>query len=332
MTSWITVAALQRPDDLATLVVEHTGCSRSTALKTLRKLTDLQWLVRSGSRARPVYGPGLLRQVVRRYPLQGLSEDLPWVRDFAPHFALPKEISRLAQHAFTELVNNAVDHSGGMSVTVSMRQTPTHLQLLVSDDGCGVFDKIRDTFDIPDPALVALELGKGKLTSQPDRHSGRGLFFTSQLADMFELHANEHTFQHNDWVGNTLARVRAMRPRGSSVFVAIALDTTRTLDEVLRRFSLDGEGYAFERTVVPLRLLTQSDVGLESRAQARRAAARLQQFRRADVDFDGIADVGPAFADELFRVFRNQHRDIQLVPCNMAPRVAALVASVTGTT
>jgi anti-sigma regulatory factor (Ser/Thr protein kinase) len=35
-----------------------------------------------------------------------------------------------------------------------------------------------------------LELSKGKLTSEPDRHNGRGLFFTSRLADVFDLHAN----------------------------------------------------------------------------------------------------------------------------------------------
>jgi signal transduction histidine kinase len=49
----------------------------------------------------------------------------------------------MAQHAFTELLNNAIDHSGGTQVTVSMRQTPLHLQLLVSDDGCGLFDASR---------------------------------------------------------------------------------------------------------------------------------------------------------------------------------------------
>ena len=41
-----------------------------------------------------------------------------------------------------------------------------------------------------------LELSKGKLTSQPARHAGRGLFFTSRLADVFDLHANATAFQH----------------------------------------------------------------------------------------------------------------------------------------
>jgi hypothetical protein len=110
--------------------------------------------------------------------------------------------------------------------------------------------------------------------------------------------------------------------------VAICLDTERTLDEVLRRYSLDGLGYGFERTVVPLKLITGPKTTLDSRAQARRVAARLQRFRRVELDFDGLAEVGHGFADELLRVFHHQHPEVELVPVNMAPGVAALIGSV----
>jgi hypothetical protein len=38
--------------------------------------------------------------------------------------------------------------------------------------------------------------------------------------------------------------------------------------------------------------------------------------------------VGHGFTDELFRVFGSQHPELQLVPVNMAPRVAAMIGSV----
>jgi anti-sigma regulatory factor (Ser/Thr protein kinase) len=325
LTSWITAAAVQRPDDLATLVAERAGCSRASAQKALRKLVEMQWLERSGSRARPVYRPGALRQVVKRYPLHGLAEDLPWSRDFAPHFAMPAAVQRMLQHAFQELLNNAIDHSGGTLVTVSMRQTPTQAQLLVSDDGCGLFDRVRQAFAIEDPTHAMLELSKGKLTSQPDRHMGRGLFFTSQLADVFDLHANGAAFQRRGWEGRGWRSGRPLAGAGTSVYLAISMDTRRTLDSVLDLWSCDGSGVAFDRTCVSLRLMAAEGVALDSRAQARRVAARLQQFKRAEVDFDGVAEIGHGFADELFRVFAQGHPGVQLVPMNMAPRVAALV-------
>jgi anti-sigma regulatory factor (Ser/Thr protein kinase) len=328
LTLHITAAAMNHANDLASHVAQSAGVSRGTAQKALQRLVQLGWLQRDGTARRPHFRPGVLRQVVRRYLLAGLQEDLPWSRDFAPFFALPTEVQRMAQHAFGELLNNAIDHSGGTSVTVSLRQTPSHVQLLVSDDGCGVFDQLSRSFSLADPVLAMLELSKGKLTSQPARHAGRGLFFTSRLADVFDLHANDSAFQHREWEGNGWRPGRALKHQGTSIYAAIALDAKRTLESVLHAHSLDGAGFGFERTVVPLRLMASPLAGLDSRAQARRVAARLNAFRRAEMDFDGIPAIGHSFADELFRVMSPELGDVDLVPLNMSPAVAAMIESV----
>jgi len=329
VTLWITAAATEHPTDLADHVAQRLAVTRRTASRALRRLVELNWLSREGTKNRPTFRPGLLRQVVRRYTLAGLEEDIPWARDFAPYFNLPGEVQRMTQHAFCELLNNAVDHSDGTSATVSLRQTQSHVQLLVSDDGRGVFDKIHETFSLDDPTIAMLELSKGKLTSQPARHSGRGLFFTSKIADIFDLHANERAFQRREWDGGGWLPGRALKRQGTSVYAAIALDSTRTLDGVLQAYSADGKGMAFERTVVPLKLITSTLAGLESRAQARRVTARLNEFRRAEVDFSGVPRIGHGFADELFRVFASQQPTaFELVPVNMSPAVATMVESV----
>lgn len=324
-TTWITAAAQAHGDDLVAHVMQRQGISRRRARKLLNALVEAQWLTLSGSPRKPVWQPGAMRQVVRQYPLAGLQEDLPWARDFAPLLALRPNVARLAQHAFTELLNNAIDHSGGQGVTVSVRQTALHLQLLVSDDGCGVFDRIEQTWQIGDPQLAMLELGKGKLSTLPERHCGHGLFFVARAADIFDLHANQQAFQRRPGRSGWSA-VRPLTRPGTSIFLAIAMDTARTLDEVLRSHA--EQGYAFEQTEVPLRLLTGPMVGLESRAQARRVTARLDQFRSARLDFSGVDDIGPAFADELFRVYARAHPQVQLQAESMGPRVAAMVAAV----
>lgn len=328
LTLRITAAAIHHPHDLAAHVAQSAGVGRGTAQKALQRLVSLGWLQREGTARRPHFKPGLLRQVVMRYPLAGLQEDRPWARDFAPCFSLPTEVQRMTQHAFGELLNNAIDHSGGTNVTVSLRQTPSHVQLLVSDDGCGVFDQLARSFALDDPALAMLELSKGKLTSQPARHAGRGLFFTSRLADVFDLHANASAFQHREWEGSGWRPGRALKHQGTSVYAAIALDTKRTLESVLQAHSVSGAGFGFERTVVPLRLLTTPLAGLDSRAQARRVAARLAAFKRAEMDFEGVPHIGHSFADELFRVLTPELGEVDLVALNMAPEVAAMIASV----
>ena len=336
-TQWITAAAREHSHDLTDHVIERTGASRRAVRAMLKRLAETGWLQREGSISRPVYGPGSLRQVVRNYPLHGLQEDLPWQRDYAPNFALPPHVARMVQHAFTELLNNAIDHSGGTQVTVSMRQTPLQLQLLVSDDGCGLFSRIGHDFAIDEPEHALLALGTGKLTSQPARHSGHGLFFTSRLADVFDLTADGRRFQRRAWDGGTwhaqalpgATAVGAARRPGTSVYFALALDTPRTLDALLQQHSRSGQGYDFSRTRVPLALLAAGGLAqLASRAEARRAAQRLEGFQCAELDFTGVQQLGHGFADELFRVFARAHPQIELQPVGMAPQVAAMVEAV----
>jgi anti-sigma regulatory factor (Ser/Thr protein kinase) len=328
ITQWITPAAAAHGAALPEQLMARLSISRRSALGVLRKLCAMQWLTVQGTARKRTYQPGPLRQVVQRYALAGLQEDQPWRGDFAPFFALPAEVRRMAQHAFTELLNNAIDHSGGTEVTVSMRQTATQVQLLVSDDGCGVFGRIAQHFDIHEPRLAMLELSKGKLTTLPDRHSGHGLFFTSRLADVFDLHANGAAFQHREWETERWRDGRPLARTGTSIYMAIALDTSRTLADVLRHHSADRQTYAFERTHVPLRLLCSDGVDLASRADARRVLSRLSAFKSAQIDFTGIDTIGHGFADELFRVLPRQQPGLQLMPVGMAPRVAQMMASV----
>lgn len=331
LTQWITCAAVDHGKDLHAQVMQRLSCSRRQSSLALKRLVTLQWLKSHGTPRKPHFTPGALRQVVQRYTLQGLQEDLPWRRDFAPYFNLPSAVLQMAQHAFTELLNNAIDHSGGQTVTVSVRQTPLQLQLLVSDDGCGLFNRIEQSFDIADPALAMLELSKGKLTSAPNHHSGHGLFFTSRLADIFDIHANANAWQSRAWERGAWrpGRTNAVSTRsGTSIYMAITLDTTRTLDSVLQAHSANGCGYDFARTLVPLQLMAPAGATLASRAEAKRAVHRLNQFAHAELDFTGVHSIGHGFADELFRVFKRENPQLELRPVGMAAQVAAMVASV----
>lgn len=324
----ITAKAVANPTHLCAELAAQFSVSRSTMGKWLRALIDEGWITRQGSRSHPVYKPSVLRQVNRSYDLAGLDEQTPWERDFAPCFELPPNVARLAHHAFTELLNNAVDHSGGTRVSISMRQNPTHLHLLIKDDGCGVFDRIRDAFHIASPQLALLELSKGKLTTQPEFHTGRGLFFTSRLFDVFDLYANQLTYQHNHWQRKEWLKANPLGSKGTAIFMSLALNSIRTLEEVFGAHSKGANDLSFSRTEVAMRLAHAAGEALESRAQAKRIAHRLEAFDAVDLDFDGVDAIGQGFADELFRVFARQHPQVRLQPRNMNAQVAAMVAQV----
>ena len=81
----------------------------------------------------------------------------------------------------------------------------------------------------------------------------------------------------------------------------------------------------FDKTVVPLRLAQHEGEKLVSRSQAKRLAQRFELFKRVELDFAGISEIGQAFADELFRVFATAHPHIRITPVNTAPAVDQMI-------
>ena len=92
---WITELALRHPDSLRHALSERLGVGSAVARSLLRELVAVQWLKADVSPSRVHFVPGLLRQVVRRYPIAGLHEDRPWSQDFLPCLALPDNVARM---------------------------------------------------------------------------------------------------------------------------------------------------------------------------------------------------------------------------------------------
>ena len=44
------------------------------------------------------------------------------------------------------------------------------------------------------------------------------------------------------------------------------------------------------------------------------------------LDFSAVASVGQAFADEVFRVFKIKHPDVEVVPINASPEVKRMIS------
>jgi hypothetical protein len=166
------------------------------------------------------------------------------------------------------------------------------------------------------------ELSKGKLTTDPERHSGEGVFFTSRMFDHFEISANNLNFHHDDnFKFNLLNEEKSVFPDGTTVFMSIALDSKRTATDVYNEFTKAPEDFDFSKTIVPMKLARFGDEQLVSRSQAKRLIARFERFKTVILDFSGIQEVGQAFADELFRVYANKFPEVELVPKNMSNQI-----------
>ena len=79
------------------------------------------------------------------------------------------------------------------------------LNLARYDNGEGIFKKIQRELNLIDERHSVFELAKGKLTTDPENHTGEGIFFTSRMFDDFTILSGEVYFSHTfdkpeDWI------------------------------------------------------------------------------------------------------------------------------------
>ena len=303
----------KHPADIAKKTAEHFNVSRQAVNKHLKKLTNEKCLNEAGNTRSRTYAPAALSSWDSIYYLeQDLKEDVIWTNDIKPVLGnLPKNAMDIWHHGFTEMFNNVIDHSDSKTVFVIVEKTATATQMIISDRGVGIFKKIQTALNLLDERHAILELSKGKLTTDPRNHSGEGIFFTSRMFDTFDILSGGVYLSHEfgkaeDWI------IEREQPKsGTSVFLRLNNHTSRTDKKVFDSFT-SGEDYGFTKTIVPVALARYGNDSLISRSQAKRLLARVELFKTVMFDFENVDTIGQAFADEIFRVFANNHPEMIL--------------------
>lgn len=310
---------------VATHLATEFGLSRQVANGYLQAMLRDGLVEAEGSTRARTYLLKTLAEADQTFSREGLQEDVVWRQMIASQVAtLPENVRDIWHYATTEMINNAIDHSGSLEIHVGFRRNALFTDVWVADDGEGIFLKIQREFNLFDPREAILELAKGKLTTAPKQHSGEGIFFTSRLMDEFEIRSGNLHFSRSQRRLDLLAELPDF-DIGTMVQMRMANDSRTTMKTVFDRFS-ENDDYTFDKTEVPIRLAQHEGEKLVSRSQAKRVAHRFERFRHVVLDFDGVAEIGQAFADELFRVFAAEHPDVRLIPVNTAPAVAQMVS------
>lgn len=319
----------EHPTDIAMLAAEEFDITRQAVNRHLREMAD-EGLVeaRGHTRAREYR----LRRRERSWTLSledGFEDHRVWAERVAPELeGLAENVVEICHYGLTKVLDNALEHSAGSRVELLLERNPLEVGMDVWDDGVGIFWKIAEAFDLDGEKDAVLELSKGKLTTDPERHTGEGIFFTSRMFDDFTIWSHRLLFRHLATAGDWLLSDRDQIP-GTFVRMEIATDSDRTSREVFDRFTED-EDYAFSVTHVPVALARYGDENLISRSRARRLVARFGEFRRVVLDFAGVDSVGQAFADEVFRVWQTAHPDVELRWVNANEAVERMIRRARG--
>jgi len=256
------------------------------------------------------------------------AEDVVWRDKIASKIGkLPDNTLDIWHYGFTEMFNNVVDHSGSNNVLIRIKKTAQSTQMDIVDVGVGIFNKIKNSMNLLDERHAVLELTKGKLTTDPQSHSGEGIFFTSRMFDSFNILSGEVFLSHKygedeDWILQNTDN-----QNGTIISMKLKNNTARTRKEIFDKFSDDD--YGFTKTVVPVRLAQYGNEKLISRSQAKRLLERVDRFKTVLFDFTEVEIIGQAFADEVFRVFANEHPQIEILPINANDDVKQMIKRVT---
>ncbi|WP_457667917.1 STAS-like domain-containing protein [Thiolapillus sp.] len=313
---------------IGTRLAEQFGISRAAASARLNRIVAKGLLTASGKGRGKRYAPALLSAPSVSYSLPGLSEDIVWRELVSEELAMANRNARDIWHyGVTEMVNNAIDHSLSETVEISLEVTALGMRCWIKDTGEGIFKKIQQALDLYDPRDALIELAKGKFTTDPEHHTGEGIFFSSKVFDCFRIHSGGLIFAHDAGSQDIMVEHDGSPEPGTVVYMALRHDSNTVLSQIMDEYAAPEE-YSFSKTIVPIRLAAHEGEKLVSRSQAKRVTFRFERFENVVLDFTGVEEIGQAFADELFRVFQNTHPETILAPINMSRDVEKMVARV----
>ena len=308
---------------------EVLGISRQAVNKHLKALLQNGSLIKTGVTRGAVYkiatsGKEPSKTFKKSFFLDGLEEDKVF-QQISLAMNLTRIISpkanEIARYAFTEMLNNAIDHSQSKECHVEVVIDEFNFQFRIRDYGMGLFFSIYDKYKLPDENSAVGELIKGKTTTMREKHTGEGIFFTSKVADtmFFRSHKIKLYFdnQKNDIFIKEMKNIQ-----GTEVFFKVKKRTRKKLEDIFSIFAPEEFDYKFEKTRAMVKLFQKEYV---SRSEARRLHHGLDKFKVIILDFKGVRSIGQGFADELFRVFMQNYPEITIEVVNLKPALQTII-------
>ncbi len=301
--------------------------SKSTVYNYLAELCENEIIKKNGSSYELVNNTHLFI-----YKNDGsLGEDRIFERDIEPKLLnLPKNVFSAWRYAFTEMMNNAIEHSCATTINVTVFRNVLKTGIVIADNGKGIFNNIQEYVknekkeDLTLKECAAL-LFAGKFTTAKSMHSGEGIFFTSHLMDSFKIISDGVVFTRNNFDDTNF---ETSSEDSTTVVMELNNNSNKTTREVFNRFSDIDEG--FVKTQIPIAHIF-SGTGPVSRSEARRLGELIVKFKEVDLDFVNVEEVGQAFVHELFIVWQRNNPDVKLNVLNACDDVDFMIRRVKNT-
>ena len=216
---------------------------------------------------------------------------------------LEKNILDIVDYTFSEMLNNAIEHSRSDIIFVKMKKSVCKIYFQVYDKGIGIFNNLIEKKKLKTEMEAIEDLIKGKQTTAPEAHSGEGIFFTSKMGDNLTIKSSGKTLLFDNIINDVFVE-NSRAIQGTRVTFSISLVSNKIMKDIFAKYTDDS--FEFSKTDVKIRLYKMGTEYI-SRSQARRVLSGLEKFKYITLDFEGITIAGQAFCDEMFRVWKAKH-------------------------
>jgi len=331
----IILEKLSKEEELkASAIVKMSGFSRAYVNRFFQKLQDEGKIALIGKANKAKYvlaksgklnrAKKKIRSIYRILRNKNLSEDqvIDDIKKNTGIFvSLPDDVSRILYYAFTEILNNAIEHSGSERIEILVRREKDVVVFRVIDRGIGIFNNIAKKKKLNNEMESIQDLLKGKQTTAPDAHSGEGIFFTSKVADRLIIQSSKKKLIFDNILDDIFIKdIKDIK--GTRVIFSIKATSHKKMDKIFRQHTDDS--FEFSKTSVIVKLYK---MGVEyiSRSQARRILSGLDNFKTIQLDFKNVDTVGQGFADEVFRVWKLRYPEKIIVPKNVNKNIMFMI-------
>ncbi|MBQ2941675.1 MAG: DUF4325 domain-containing protein [Clostridia bacterium] len=319
--------------DYVNATVECFDISKSSVYNYVKQLEKDELIEKKGK----TY---ILRTKVDYYFLENdgtLVEDSVYKEFISQHIQFSKNVNSIWAYAFTEMMNNAIEHSGAKNIDIAIYQNCLDTQILIKDNGVGIFKKIQRFMKESRNESITLRecvslLFAGKFTTAHQYHTGEGIFFTSHIMDEFVIYSDDNFFTRNNFTStqiedSSLHDFMEME-KGTVVRMTLSNNTKKVLSEVFSTFAPVNEG--FVKTTIPVAHMFSGGNPV-SRSEARRLLGSIALFNDIILDFSGVEEIGQGFAHELFVLGKQKHPNINLKTINTCQTVENMITRVINT-
>lgn len=266
-----------------------------------------------------------------------LGEDRVYNGFILQHIQFSKNVNSIWNYAFTEMMNNAIEHSEAKKIAIAVYQNCLDTQILIKDDGIGIFKKIQAFMKESRNEIITLRecvslLFAGKFTTAHQYHTGEGIFFTSHIMDEFVIYSDDNFFTRNNFesvqIEDSNLHDFMKMENGTVVRMTLSNNTKKVLSEVFNTFAPVNEG--FVKTTIPVAHMFAGGNPV-SRSEARRLLGSIALFNDIILDFSGVEEIGQGFAHELFVLGKQKFPNINLNTVNTCKNVENMITRVVNT-